>query len=53
VFADIVASEEAGEEDGGEEGVEGNDIGCTHIILFFYFNSDSDARVRESSMFLG
>lgn len=52
MFADIVACEEASEEDGGEEGVEVNNVGCTHII-FFYFNSDSDARVGESSMFLG
>jgi hypothetical protein len=36
VFADIVACEEASEEDGGEEGVEGDDVGCAHIILFLF-----------------
>ena len=51
MFADVVAGEKAGEEDGGEDSVEGNNVGCTHIILFFYFNS-SDARAGDSSMFL-
>ena len=34
MFADVVASDEAGKEDGGEEGVEANNVGCTHIIFF-------------------
>ena len=36
MFADIVAGEEAGKEDGGEEGIEGDNVGCTHIILFLF-----------------
>ncbi len=39
MFADIVACEEAGEEDGGEEGVEGNNVGYTHIIFFILFKA--------------
>jgi hypothetical protein len=36
-FADVVADTKACEEDGGKEGVEGDDVGCAHIILFFLF----------------